>query len=146
MKLFIDESCIKKIIEKFDGFIYSQPTVIAHRAHSNNEISIELLCGSRRANCVYSVNNSLISFHWTVLSVEGPTFTISRVNRLHMGAYLCIASNGVPPSVSKRITLIVHCKWNAITYFEILDMCLKRIRQIFILHFYLQFRQWYTFK
>lgn len=26
-----------------------------------------------------------------------------------MGAYLCIASNGVPPSVSKRLKLIVHC-------------------------------------
>ncbi|XP_055682669.1 opioid-binding protein/cell adhesion molecule homolog [Lutzomyia longipalpis] len=43
-----------------------------------------------------------------VLSVEGSTFTISRVNRLHMGAYLCIASNGVPPTVSKRIMLIIH--------------------------------------
>ncbi|EDS32326.1 lachesin [Culex quinquefasciatus] len=41
-------------------------------------------------------------------SVEGPTFSIPRVNRLHMGAYLCIASNGVPPSVSKRVMLIVH--------------------------------------
>lgn len=28
-----------------------------------------------------------------------------------MGAYLCIASNGVPPSVSKRILLLVHCKY-----------------------------------
>uniref|UniRef100_A0A8W7NY69 Ig-like domain-containing protein n=1 Tax=Anopheles coluzzii TaxID=1518534 RepID=A0A8W7NY69_ANOCL len=44
-----------------------------------------------------------------VSSVEGPTFTIPKVNRLHMGAYLCIASNGVPPSVSKRVMLIVHC-------------------------------------
>ncbi|KAH1021750.1 hypothetical protein HUJ04_011235 [Dendroctonus ponderosae] len=26
-----------------------------------------------------------------------------------MGPYLCIASNGVPPSVSKRIMLIIHC-------------------------------------
>ncbi|XP_052895343.1 opioid-binding protein/cell adhesion molecule-like [Anopheles moucheti] len=43
-----------------------------------------------------------------VSSVEGPTFTIPKVNRLHMGAYLCIASNGVPPSVSKRVMLIVH--------------------------------------
>uniref|UniRef100_A0A182YHC8 Ig-like domain-containing protein n=1 Tax=Anopheles stephensi TaxID=30069 RepID=A0A182YHC8_ANOST len=43
-----------------------------------------------------------------VASVEGPTFTIPKVNRLHMGAYLCIASNGVPPSVSKRVMLIVH--------------------------------------
>ncbi|XKL68976.1 hypothetical protein PGB90_006745 [Kerria lacca] len=43
-----------------------------------------------------------------VTSVEGPLLNITRVNRLHMGPYLCIASNGVPPSVSKRIMLIVH--------------------------------------
>ncbi|XP_044726927.1 neurotrimin-like [Chrysoperla carnea] len=43
-----------------------------------------------------------------VPSIDGPVFNITRVNRLHMGAYLCIASNGVPPSVSKRIMLIVH--------------------------------------
>uniref|UniRef100_A0A182XB70 Ig-like domain-containing protein n=1 Tax=Anopheles quadriannulatus TaxID=34691 RepID=A0A182XB70_ANOQN len=49
-----------------------------------------------------------------VSSVEGPTFTIPKVNRLHMGAYLCIASNGVPPSVSKRVMLIVHCKYHTI--------------------------------
>ncbi|EAT38141.1 AAEL009942-PA [Aedes aegypti] len=41
-------------------------------------------------------------------SIEGPTLSIPKVNRLHMGAYLCIASNGVPPSVSKRVMLIVH--------------------------------------
>ncbi|XP_011498154.1 PREDICTED: lachesin-like [Ceratosolen solmsi marchali] len=43
-----------------------------------------------------------------VASIEGPELEITRVNRLHMGAYLCIASNGVPPTVSKRIVLIVH--------------------------------------
>ncbi|BES91852.1 Immunoglobulin domain [Nesidiocoris tenuis] len=43
-----------------------------------------------------------------VISADGPVMNISRVSRLHMGAYLCIASNGVPPSVSKRIMLIVH--------------------------------------
>ncbi|KOC62911.1 Neurotrimin [Habropoda laboriosa] len=43
-----------------------------------------------------------------VMSVKGPNFNITKVNRLHMGSYLCIASNSVPPSVSKRITLIVH--------------------------------------
>ncbi|XP_052865745.1 lachesin-like [Anopheles cruzii] len=41
-------------------------------------------------------------------SLNSSTFSISRVNRLHMGAYLCIASNGIPPSVSKRVMLIVH--------------------------------------
>ena len=32
------------------------------------------------------------------------------ISREQMGAYLCIASNKIPPSVSKRITLIVECK------------------------------------
>ncbi|XP_017049016.1 limbic system-associated membrane protein isoform X2 [Drosophila ficusphila] len=43
-----------------------------------------------------------------VLSIEGTDLIIPNVRRHHMGAYLCIASNGVPPSVSKRITLVVH--------------------------------------
>ncbi|XP_076754011.1 neurotrimin [Xylocopa sonorina] len=42
------------------------------------------------------------------MSVDGANFNITKVNRLHMGSYLCIASNGVPPSVSKRIMLIVQ--------------------------------------
>ncbi|XP_055908905.1 neurotrimin-like isoform X1 [Eupeodes corollae] len=43
-----------------------------------------------------------------VSSIEGLNLVLPHVKRQHMGAYLCIASNGVPPSVSKRITLIVH--------------------------------------
>ncbi|RLU27440.1 hypothetical protein DMN91_001244 [Ooceraea biroi] len=43
-------------------------------------------------------------------SIEGPELEITRVTRVHMGPYLCIASNGVPPTVSKRIVLIVHFK------------------------------------
>ncbi|KAG0710056.1 Lachesin [Chionoecetes opilio] len=39
---------------------------------------------------------------------NGPTLALRQVSRTHMGAYLCIASNGVPPSVSKRITLDVE--------------------------------------
>lgn len=27
-----------------------------------------------------------------------------------MAAYLCVASNGVPPSISKRVQLRVQCK------------------------------------
>ncbi|XP_050532750.1 lachesin-like isoform X2 [Daktulosphaira vitifoliae] len=44
----------------------------------------------------------------TVNFVDGEVFHITRVSRLHMGAYLCIASNGVPPSISKRVTLKVQ--------------------------------------
>ncbi|XP_020292957.1 lachesin-like isoform X2 [Pseudomyrmex gracilis] len=42
------------------------------------------------------------------LSAEGETLTLSKVTRGEMGVYLCIASNGVPPSVSKRMMLHVH--------------------------------------
>lgn len=47
----------------------------------------------------------------TVNVVDGENLTISKVSRLHMGAYLCIASNGVPPSISKRVVLMVQCEF-----------------------------------
>ncbi|BES91932.1 Immunoglobulin V-set domain [Nesidiocoris tenuis] len=40
--------------------------------------------------------------------VDGEVLTIRKVSRLHMGAYLCIASNGVPPSISRRVFLRVQ--------------------------------------
>lgn len=47
----------------------------------------------------------------TVNEWEGETLEIARISRLDMGAYLCIASNGVPPSVSKRIKVSVDCEY-----------------------------------
>lgn len=49
-----------------------------------------------------------ISDGMQVTSFEGPELNITRVTRQHAGAYLCIASNGVPPTVSKRIMLTVQ--------------------------------------
>ncbi|KAF8797130.1 Lachesin like protein [Argiope bruennichi] len=43
-----------------------------------------------------------------VPTVEGQFLNITKVSRLHMAAYLCIASNGIPPAVSKRIMLNVN--------------------------------------
>jgi neurotrimin len=43
--------------------------------------------------------------------VEGEKLSLSGVQRSDMGGYLCIASNGVPPSVSKRYDVQVNCKW-----------------------------------
>ncbi|XP_023216477.1 lachesin-like [Centruroides sculpturatus] len=40
--------------------------------------------------------------------VEGEYLNISQVTREDMGAYLCIARNGVPPTVSKRILVQVN--------------------------------------
>ncbi|XP_055913814.1 lachesin isoform X1 [Eupeodes corollae] len=43
-----------------------------------------------------------------VLVYDGEILPLTKVSRNEMGAYLCIATNGVPPSVSKRIILDVE--------------------------------------
>ncbi|XP_066908111.1 neuronal growth regulator 1 [Halyomorpha halys] len=66
--------------------------------------------GSPSPNITWKRENNL-SFNINGLktqTVDGPSFNISKVTRHHMGAYLCIASNGVPPTVSKRIRLSVE--------------------------------------
>ncbi|GAB6018919.1 hypothetical protein CHUAL_000571 [Chamberlinius hualienensis] len=45
-----------------------------------------------------------------VQMVEGEILNFTKVSRKQTGAYLCIASNGVPPSISKRIFLQVNIK------------------------------------
>ena len=51
----------------------------------------------------------------TVEKVKGPDLRLSKVTRADMGPYLCIASNGIPSPVSKRIMVHVHCKNNTKT-------------------------------
>lgn len=55
--------------------------------------------------------HTTLIFHFSVNVVDGEVLHITKVSRLHMGAYLCIASNGVPPSISKRVMLRVQCEW-----------------------------------
>ncbi|XP_068158214.1 protein CEPU-1 [Drosophila tropicalis] len=43
-----------------------------------------------------------------VTSYRGEVLKLTKISRNEMGSYLCIASNGVPPSVSKRISLSIH--------------------------------------
>ncbi|XP_053617958.1 lachesin-like [Plodia interpunctella] len=43
-----------------------------------------------------------------VTTFEEEVLTLTKISRSDMGAYLCIASNGVPPTVSKRIQIKVH--------------------------------------
>lgn len=52
------------------------------------------------------------SFHSIPVNVvDGELLHITKVSRLHMAAYLCVASNGVPPSISKRVHLRVQCEY-----------------------------------
>ncbi|XP_063236715.1 lachesin-like isoform X2 [Bacillus rossius redtenbacheri] len=43
-----------------------------------------------------------------VAVMDGESLHLTRISRAEMGAYLCIATNGVPPSVSKRIIVDVE--------------------------------------
>lgn len=44
-------------------------------------------------------------------AVEGERLSLSGVQRSDMGGFLCIASNGIPPSVSRRYDVQVNCKY-----------------------------------
>lgn len=44
-------------------------------------------------------------------SIMSPVLNITRVNRGHMGLYMCIASNGISPSANQTFNLEVHCKY-----------------------------------
>lgn len=47
---------------------------------------------------------------------NGSAMTFWKVDRRQMGIYLCIASNDVPPAVSKRVAFNVNCKSLCIPY------------------------------
>ena len=62
-----------------------------------------------------TINKIVLYYANTVETVSGEELEILRVSREHMGAYLCIAKNPVPPPVSKRIMLQVHCEYYIIS-------------------------------
>lgn len=43
---------------------------------------------------------------------NGSLLHFNRVHREQMGAYFCIASNDVPPAVSRRISLSINCEYD----------------------------------
>lgn len=49
-----------------------------------------------------------------VKTFVGETLELTGVLRQEMGMYLCIASNNVPPTVSKRYSVDVHCKYHVV--------------------------------
>ena len=44
--------------------------------------------------------------------VDGPVLELHKVRRSEAGSYLCIASNGHPPTVSRRVQLDIKCRRN----------------------------------
>lgn len=47
-----------------------------------------------------------------VRHVDGTNLTLHHVHRTDMGSYMCIASNRVPPAISKRFQVKVNCEFH----------------------------------
>ena len=62
------------------------------------------------AHCIGCVICKLNFAIITVTEYFGEFLVLHRVRRKDMGAFMCIAKNDVPPTVSKRIVLNVNCK------------------------------------
>lgn len=45
-----------------------------------------------------------------VVEYKGTELKLTDISRHEMGHYLCIASNGIPPAILKRIMVAVQCK------------------------------------
>ena len=77
---------------------------------------------ARRYSSIRSVRTFLFCLVWTkyfnIYSYnERINVThILQVTRSEMGAYMCIAKNGVPPAVGKTVQLNVHCKLDSYIY------------------------------
>ncbi|XP_076675466.1 lachesin isoform X2 [Andrena cerasifolii] len=74
--------------------------------------NVSLTCkatGSPKPNISWKRDNGFqISINKTLKTEwKGETLEIARISRLDMGIYLCIATNGVPPTVSKQIKVSV---------------------------------------
>ncbi|XP_014488800.1 PREDICTED: lachesin-like [Dinoponera quadriceps] len=88
--LMVPEGGAAKLVCKARG--YPKPEIMWRREDGTEIISRTGLSGGKTK----------------LPTAEGETLTLSKVTRGEMGAYLCIASNGVPPTVSKRMMLHVH--------------------------------------
>lgn len=92
---------------------FPEPYVMWRR-EDGDEMSIGGENGARDFSDKYLFDSiSIFPFVSTLAAVnvvDGEILSITKVSRLHMAAYLCVASNGVPPSISKRVQLKVQCK------------------------------------
>ena len=52
-----------------------------------------------------------LSNFFSVTRVQGSTLVLRKIKRSQMGNYLCIASNGFRPAVSRRVRLNVNCEY-----------------------------------
>lgn len=110
--MMVPEGGSAKFICKAGG--YPKPKIVWRREDNREIIARETSKGRVKGTADFQVKGQLLFinhlFSPAALSVEGETLSLTKVTRSEMGTYLCIASNGVPPSVSKRMKLQIHCE------------------------------------
>ena len=80
-------------------------------AQKSTNIAMDIFFTSLPIVVIYLTNDAIVMILFVpVPIVDGSVLNLVKVSRLDMGAYLCVASNGVPPAVSKRIHLGIDCK------------------------------------
>lgn len=92
------------------------------------------------------INNSI--FNSIASSITGHTINITHVNRVHMGAYQCVADNGIPPIANATFYVEVHCECSTFAHkneFSIVFFSIGFLSYIFLtesknnLHIFLPF-------
>ena len=67
-----------------------------------------------RAPLRVNISNNILNSNGLLSSsgrrVDGPVMELHKVRRSEAGSYLCIASNGHPPTVSRRVQLDIKCR------------------------------------
>ncbi|KAJ8880380.1 hypothetical protein PR048_016849 [Dryococelus australis] len=71
-------------------------------------VVLRMMCTRSQVRCECVCVRVLV---FAAVSVSGHTLNITRITRAHMGTYLCLAVNGVPPPASANFTLEVHCEY-----------------------------------
>ena len=67
----------------------------------------------QKYKCIFWILARHFDFHlFLVFMYRGENLQLHKVRRRDMGAFMCIASNNVPPTVSRRVSLNVNCKYN----------------------------------
>ena len=65
----------------------------------------------------------LTSFFYLGSNAEGSTLNITRINREHMGTYVCEANNGISPNAYQEFNVQVNCKQNSYEKFQLAKKC-----------------------
>ena len=71
-----------------------------------------MICVKNCAGLLACTGTDCDGGHFTVEIHYGAELELHQVSRSDSGVYLCMASNGVPPTVSKRVRLYVDCECN----------------------------------